>query len=128
MLSVNVQNLLAQLAQLGDGERTGIDPALVAPIALDLPLQQQFSVFVGADAGLVKPLQCGQITEYCADKGGFCPGADQIPTGALPQHGADGVDHNGFARAGLAGQGVEALSKLDVRRLDQGDILDIQQR
>ena len=55
------------------------------------------------------------------------PGADQVPGGPLAQHGADGVNDDGLTRAGLAGQGIEAGPEGDVRPLDDGDILNMEQ-
>ena len=56
-----------------------------------------------------------------------CPRrADQLTAGALAQHGAEGVNNDGFARARLAGQGVEARLEPDVRLLNNGDILNME--
>ena len=64
--------------------------------------------------------------ELRADKGLGGPGADQIPGGPSPQDGPHGVDDNGLARAGLAGEGVEAWAEPDVRLLNDRDILNVQ--
>ncbi len=55
------------------------------------------------------------------------PGTDQVTGGALTQHGAQRVNDDGFTGAGFAGKGVEAGPELDVRALDDGDILNVEQ-
>ena len=60
--------------------------------------------------------------EAGADVGLVGPGADQVTGGALTQHGAQRVNDDGFTGAGLAGEGVEARLKGDIRPVDDGDI------
>ena len=65
--------------------------------------------------------------KHGADKGLGHAGADQFPGGPAPQHGPHGVDDDGFARAGLAGQSVEAGLKGNIRRLYHRDIFNMEQ-
>ena len=55
------------------------------------------------------------------------PGADQLPGCSLPQNSAEGVNDNGLARARLTRQGIESGPKGDVRLLNDGNILNMQQ-
>ena len=65
--------------------------------------------------------------KFRADKGFFRPGADQFPGGPFTQHRTHGVDDDGFARAGLTGEGIEAGMELNVRLLDNGNIFNVKQ-
>ena len=103
MLPMDVHQLLAQLPQLCNQQGPAVHPAGIFPVRLDGPLNEQLPVFVRTHPLLLKPGQGRQIPEQGGHPGGFRPRSDQIPAGALPHNGPDGVDDNGFARAGLAG-------------------------
>ena len=103
VLAVDVHQLPAQLPQLRHQQGPPVHPAGIFPVCLDGTLNEQLPVFVGAHPLFLKPGQCGQVLKQGGHTGGCCPGADQIAAGALPHNGPDGVDDNGFARAGLAG-------------------------
>ena len=126
MLAVDVQQLPSQLPQLGHGDQPAVHPAHVPTVPLKLPLEQQL-LPAGGKPVLHQPGQGRDPGEHRRDQGRTRPGADQLPAGPLPQHRADGVDDDGLARPGLAGEDVEARLKADVRRLNQRDILDMQQ-
>ena len=126
VLAVDVQQLAPQLPKLSHRHRPAVDPAQVLSIAADLPLEQQL-LLLRAQAVVLQPGQLGQAGENSGDMGRLGSGADQLPAGPLPQNSADGVDDNGFARASLAGEDVEAPAELDVHRLNDGDILDVKQ-
>ena len=126
MLAVNVQKILADSPQLGYRNGAAVDPADVFPVAGDFPLEEQMAVLVRRSPGLPKPRQIPwDLGELGADKGLLSPGADQLPGGPSPQHRAHGVDDDGLARAGLAGEGVEAGVELDLRLFDHRDILNV---
>ena len=80
-----------------------------------------------SNAVLLQPREGRHLGKHRGHQGRLGPSADQLPAGALPQHGADGVNDNGFACTGLTGEDVVARFKADVRRLDQGDIFDMKQ-
>ena len=63
-----------------------------------------------------------------ADQGGFGAGADEV-TGrcAPPRTAFRASTDDGFARAGLAGEDVEAPVELDVGGLDDRDIFNVKQ-
>ena len=124
VLTVDIQQAAAQGAKLGNGDGASVDPADVLAVAVDLPLQKQLPLPGNAQ---VLPQPGRNVREARADKGHIGPGTDQVPGGPLAQHGADGVDDDGLTGAGFAGQGVEAGPELDVRALDDGDILNVEQ-
>ena len=127
VLAVDVQQLLPDPPQLGHGDGPAVDFAEVLAVPRQLPLEQQVAVLVRGSAGLRQPRQAvGHLGELRADKGPVRAGADQVPGGAPSQHRPHGVDDDGLAGAGLAGEGVEARAELDVRLLDDRDILNVQ--
>ena len=126
VLPVDIQQSGTQCPQLSHCYRTAVDPAYVFAVGLDLPLQQQRPIRLRLDAQLLRQLRC-HTGKSRADKRLFGPGTDQLPAGPLPQYSAQTVDNNGLARAGLTGQGVEPRCEFDIRRLDNSDILNMQQ-
>lgn len=84
-------------------------PADVFTVGVDLPLQQQ--LLIPCDAQVLPYLR-RDAGEAGADVGLVGPGTDQVTGGALTQHGAQRVNDDGFTGAGLAGEGVEAGSKV----------------
>ena len=126
VLPVDIQQPRTQSPQLPHRHRAAVDAADVLSVPVDLPLQQQRAVLLRCD-----PQGSGQLRLHS----GKCrpherlvrTGADQLAAGALSQHGTQRVDDDGLARARLAGEGVEAPFEHDVRRLDDGDILNMQQ-
>lgn len=124
VLAVDVQQAAAQGTELGHRDGAAVDPADVFAVAVNLPLQQQLPLPGNAQ---VLPQPGRNIREARADKGHIRPGTDQIPGRPLAQHGADGVDDNGLTGAGFARQGVEAGPERNVRALDDGDILNVEQ-
>ena len=126
VLAVDVQQLPANPPQLGHGDGPAVGPADVFPVRSDLPLEQQRSVLLRRDAVLPESRQIRKNAgEGGADKGLLRSGADQLPGCPAPQHRAHGVDDDGFARAGLAGQGVETREELNIRLFDHRDILNV---
>jgi hypothetical protein len=127
VLAVDVQQVSPQLPQLGHGEGPAVGTADVFPVAGYLPLEEQVPVLVRGQPVLQQARQIRRDGgELRADKSLGGPGADKVPGGPPPQDGPHGVDDDGFARAGFAGQGVEAGTELDVRLLNDRDILNVQ--
>ena len=128
MLAVDVEQLPAQLPQLGHGDEPAVDAADILAVRLDLPLDQQVSLLIRPHTVLPEPFQLRQTGENGVDQSRSGPGSDQIAAGPLPDDGPDGVHHDGFTCAGLAGEGVEPPVELDICRLDHRDILNMKQR
>ena len=114
VLAVDIQQLSAQLPQLGYRHQPPIYPAHVAPIPLDLPLEQHFPILKG-NAVLLQPGQGRHLGKHCRHQSRLGPGADEFPAGTLPQHSADGVNDNRFTCTGLTGEHVVARFKADIR-------------
>ena len=117
VLTVDIQQLTAQLPQLGHRHQPPVYPAHVASVPLDLPLEQHLSI-MKSNAVLLQPREGRHLGKHRGHQGRLSPGADQLPGGTSAQYraqGADGVDDNGFARAGLTGEDVVARFKADVR-------------
>ena len=123
MLAVNIQQPIAKSAQLRNCKGSSIHTANILAVGVDLTLQQQF--LVRFDAKLLHQRRCN-VGKAGADKGLARSGADQFAGGALTQHRAHCINHNGFTGTGLTGQHIEARLKTDVRALDDGDILNVQ--
>ena len=125
VLAVDIQQAAAQHFQLSHRHRPPVHPADVFSVAVDLPLQQQRAVLLRGDAQRLR-YRVVHAGEHCTDEGLVHTCTDQLAAGALPQHGAKGVDDDGLTRARFAGQGVEARLEPDVRLLDDGDILNME--
>ena len=54
--------------------------------------------------------------------------ADQARIAAAAERQREGIEQDGFARAGLAGQHREATGELDIEPFDQDDVTDRQTR
>ena len=65
-----------------------------------------------------------QFAEGGADGGACLAVADAAGVGAFAEDEAEGVDENGFARAGFAGQDVVAGTEGDFAVFDDGDLVD----
>ena len=125
MLSVDIDELNSQLPEDTDRHRNTIDSANVFPVQIDFPLNRRLGL-VG-HAVFREPRILRHILKDCAHGGLLHAGPDHIAVGALAQNGGDCVDHNGFARAGFACHHVEAGLKQNVRPLNDGNILYMQQ-
>ena len=124
MLAVDVDQLDAELAQDGDAHKGAVHPANVLAVQMDLALDYGLGVVLHPLLG--KPGKLRHIPEDRPNGGFACSRADHVPVGPVAQNGGDGVDDDGFARAGLAGQDVEALIEGNIRAFNDGDILNVQ--
>ena len=124
MLAMDIQQAVAQRAQLRDGHGTTIQPAGVFAVGIDLPLQQPLLCILNAHVG-AQPLR--YLRKHGADKSVIGTGADQFTGGALPQNGAQRINNDGLSGAGFTGQRIEARAEGYVRLLNDGNILNMQQ-
>ena len=128
VLAVDIEQIRADLAQLSGGAGTAVDPAEGFSVRLDLALQEEHAVLIRFGAQFLQERdQLVQIAEHRADRGALFAAAYQVAGYALAQHCAEGVDNDGLACAGFAGQGIKAVLKGDVRFFDHRDIFDMQQ-
>ena len=127
VLPMNIQQLPPQLPELGYGQRPSVYPAYIPAVPLDLPLEQQF-LPLWWKAVILQPSELGEPSKNGCDQRRPGPGADEFAAGPLSQNSANCVDDDGFSRAGLAGKHIEAAIKSDIRRLNDSDILNMEQR
>ena len=128
VLAVDVQQFGTDLPQLADCDGAAIGPTGILAVTENLPLQKQRPVLIrGHTVGGQSRQFRGYTGKLRTDKSLIGPGADQLPGSTAAQHRAHGVDDDGLTGAGLAGKGVKARAKLNVRRLNDRDILNVQQ-
>jgi len=126
MLAVQVDEFGAELAQYADGYVAAVVKdgvlALAGKVAAEDegPVFERYALVVqdGAYAGI------GGDVEDGLDPEGFAAAADGVAVGPTSQQGTQGVDENGFAGAGFAGENVEPAGKFDARMFDEGEIGD----
>ena len=124
MLTVNVDELEAQLLQNRHGHQGAVYPADVFSVHEDVPLDH--GLFIIVYTILPKPGKGRDLGKHRPDGGFVGSGPDHIPVGPFAQNGGDGIDDNGFARTGFAGEHVKARVKRDVRLLNDRNILNVQ--
>ena len=126
ILAVDVQQKRAEGAHLLHRHRNAVDTAGGFPLRGDAALQDQFvamlKIIFREPGGRVR------FREHGADQSALGSGTHQLAARAPAQHGADGVDHDAFARAGLTRQDVEAGGEADVGPLDDRDIFNVKIR
>ena len=124
VLSVDVDELNAKFSQNGHGDKTAVDPADVLAVQVDFPLNDRLGIVFHAIVG--KPVQFRHIGEHRPDGSLSRSGADHVPVCPFTENRGNGIDDNGFARAGLAGEDGKALVKGNVRALNNRDIFNMQ--
>ena len=122
VLAVNVDQPLAQLAQLRQRGAGAVDPGAAAAGTVDGAAQQQGAGF-GVEAMLSQPGACrlGQV-ELGADLAARLAFAHPQRIAAPAQHQLQRVDQDRLAGARLAGQGREAATQRQIERRDDDEI------
>ena len=111
VLAVDVQQLLAQLAQLGGGGGAAIDPGPALALGVHGAAQQQATI--GVKPGFVQPgVNGGAGVKFGAHVGaaGAFPHGAHIGAAACDQ--LQRIDQDRLARAGFAGQHTKAAGQL----------------
>ena len=127
VLAVDIEQVRPQCAQLRDRDGASIHAAGILAVGVDVTLKQQHAVL------RLRPdlSEHGERGIYAvklrADKRLGRSGSDQVTRGPRAEHRAERVNDDGFARACLTGEGVEARAEEDVRTLDHSDIFNVQQ-
>mmetsp|Transcript_4846 Transcript_4846/g.17211 ORF Transcript_4846/g.17211 Transcript_4846/m.17211 type:complete len:524 (+) Transcript_4846:2418-3989(+) len=115
VLTVDVEQMVGQLAQLGQCGGTAVDPGAALAAAVDHAAQQQGVVHV--KAGLVQPAaQMQRQVELGTDLGLGRALAHHAGVAAPAQGQLQRVDQDGLAGAGLAGQHGKAGIELEFER------------
>ncbi len=127
-LAVHIDQQTADLAQQRGGHRPAVDarhrPAVgahfagqheeIGVIAFQAVLGQQRH-----DPGRRRPK-----LERALDFGALRAGAHHIGRRAIPEQEVDGVDDDGLARAGFAGEHIEARRENQIEPIDDGQVAD----
>ena len=125
VLSVNINQLNSQLMENRNRHKTPVDTADIFPVQKNLPLDYRLRVIV--HPVFRKPAQLRNLGENTPDGSLLGAGSDHIPVGPFSNNGGNGINYNGFARAGLAGEDVESPVKRDIRLLNDSNIFNVQQ-
>ena len=127
MLSMDIDEHAGDVFEHGYRSRLSVDLALGLAVLMEGAHDEQ----TVARFDLISQIcQCTQnpgrdIVKDSCDRSRIFPGPNNIPGGTLSQNRVDGIDQNGFACAGLAGKDIEPLGKVDIRFLDNCNILDV---
>ena len=126
VLAVDVDQTTAQLPQNGRRSRHSVDAAAALALGGDLTAEQQ--CFGALVAGLLQLIQHSRrhLLKGGADHRLCSPGAHQVLRGAVAKDRIDGIDQDGFARTGLAGQHIQPRFKVHLCLLDHGNIFNLQ--
>jgi hypothetical protein len=123
VLAVDVDQALAQLAQLADGGRAAVDPGAALALGVDTAAQQQRSFAVIVEAGLGQPGgQRPWAVELGGDLGARRALAHHAGVGAVAERELQRVDQDGLAGARLAGQRGEAGLQLQLECRHDDDV------
>ena len=126
VLAVDVHQPSAQGAQLLYGHGAAVDPGPRAALAADHPAQVAFAV--GRQVLFLQPafdLGQGREVEACGHLGPLAAMADEAGVGAFAQRQAEGIDQDRLARARLAGQHRHAGADLQLQRLHDDEVADV---
>ncbi len=129
VLSMQVDQLLADVLQLHEGCRTAVDPGAAAALRVQRPAQEQGGVArreivlgePGADAGPVADLEGG------GELGALGTGPQLAQFEAVAQEERERIQQDRLAGAGLPGQDREAAVELEIERFDDDEVADGQQ-
>ena len=120
MLSVNVDDMLTELAQQVRGHRAIVDEcSRTSPVADDAPHDALVRPVVELPIGEPCPDRCVRPrVEHAAD---FCPlgaGTDHVSVGARAEEERQGIDDDGLPRTGLAGERGHSRCAFELQAVD----------
>ena len=124
VLAVDVEQQRAQRAQLRRCDRDAADAA--GRLALGRDLAADDELIVVLDLIFLAPVPARVRVERRADDRLFGAGTHELARGARAEDRVHGVHKDGFARARLAGQDVQAGTELQIRPLDDRDVFNMQ--
>ena len=128
VLAVDGQQPGADVPHHRGGGGHAIDAAAALALGIDFAVKQQVVQGLVAAALQFGADRFGDILEGGPDTGFLRAAAHQLAGGAVAQDRVDGVDQDGLARAGLAGQHIKAGGKFDLGFFDHGNIFDFEVR
>ena len=121
VLTVDIHQQQGQLLHLGGRDRHTADPAAAFPVGTDAPLEDQ--LILGLNLVLSQPGFTARLIEHGSNSAFIGAAAHQFTAHTTAQNGADRVNDNGFAGAGLTGEHIEAAAETDVSLFDYRNIL-----
>ena len=125
VLAVDADKQCAQLFEHRHRDWLSIYAADIFSIGENVTLHQKL-VGVIVNLVLCKPVRPGRRRKDGADAGAAAAGADDVAVGPLAKNGGNGVNDDGFARAGFTGEDVEACVKTDVSLFNDGNIFNVE--
>lgn len=128
VLSVEVDEEVADLAELGEGEEIAVCQGAAASGGGDFAAQDEF-VVRSVNAGLVEERGEGGVAgdvEEGLDFGRVAAPAHVVAAGAFAEDELERTDDDGLAGSGLAGQAVESGIEVQGEVVDDGQIADAQ--
>ncbi len=129
LLTMDIDQYLAELAQGLQRHRTSIDERSRAPVVRQYAPQNALAVALdGLGFEPVSQPRLGAQVEGGRDLSALRPGANCIAARAPAGGQREGVDDDGLARAGLPGQRGEARAELELDLIDDREIADPQVR
>jgi hypothetical protein len=127
MLAVNVDQQIAEHAQLLDRHRPAVNPNAGPPRRVDDAAQE--ALLVIGKLVFFEKLLCRNTFRDHELRADFSLGATlpyQIGTGPLAENRREGIDHDRFARTGFSGQSGEAPVEFQGKVLDENEVSNIQ--
>ena len=125
VLTADVDEAVGQLFELAGGGEGAVDPDPAPARSADGAPDEQ-RVAVARQAQFLKLGVEVHPFEERFDRGLVRAGSDQVEACPAAEDEVERVDEQRLARAGLAGDDVEARAKGDLDRFDDGQILDSQ--
>ena len=118
VLAVDVHQFIGQGLELAGRGGAAVDPGAAAALMVHLALELQWLSCWRIKAMLLQPLGHRRThAEFGHDFAARCPFAHHRGIGASAQHQLQGIDEDGFARAGLAGQHGKPRVQIQIERL-----------
>ena len=124
-LALNFHQSVADLTHQGDADRLIVDKGPRPAVGAQYPAQDQ-PVTV-AKTMVVEQLpyrMIGRRREFSGDPGLINAPAQQAAVTPAAENQPQGIEQNGLAGAGLAGQGAQAGAERQVEPIDQYDVAD----
>ena len=125
VLTVDVDQQLTQVPELGEGDGNPVDIAARAPLGGQYPPDDALTVIFKLVGG--EPGPGGRITlqqEAGTHLGLVAARAHHAGFGALPQAQPQSIDGDGFARPGLPGDAGHPRLQIELEKLDDGEVVD----
>ncbi len=128
-LAMYIHQQAADLAQERGGHGPAVDPRDRTAVGAHFACQHQhvggvaFQAVFDQQRG--QPAGCGRAeVKRAFHLGALGAGAQHIGRGAVAQQQVDGINDDGFARAGLAGEHIEARGERQIEPINDGKVVD----